>query len=61
LTVEADQINIDVMQRNIEAGKASSLEMIPLQNTLLIDQYILQQDINAYMTAVANFQNSLDN
>ncbi len=61
LTVEADQINIDVMQKNIEVGKSSSLEMIALQNTLLNDQYSLQQDINAYMTATANFQNSLDN
>lgn len=61
LTVEADQINIDVMQKNIEVGKSSSLEMIALQNTLLNDQYTLQQDINAYMTAKANFQDSLDN
>lgn len=61
LTVEADQINIKVMEKNIEVGKASSLEMIALQNTLLNDQYTLQQNINAYMTAVTNFKNSLDN
>lgn len=60
LAVEADQINIDVMQKNIEVGKSSSIEMITLQNTFLNDQNTLQQDINAYMTAVANFQNSLD-
>ncbi|MDD4679847.1 MAG: TolC family protein [Clostridia bacterium] len=61
LTVEADQININIMQKNIEAGKSSGLEMIPLQNTLLNDQYTLQQDINAYMMAVTNFRNSLEN
>lgn len=61
LTVEADQINVNVMQKNIDVGKASSLEMIALQNTLLNDQFTLQQDINAYMTAAINFQNSLDN
>jgi len=60
LTVEADQINIDVMQKNIDVGKSSSLEMIALQNTLLNDQYTLRQDINSYLTAVTNFQNSLD-
>ncbi len=60
LTVEADQINIDTMQKNIDVGKSSSLDMITLQNTLLNDQNTLQQDINTYMTAVANFQNSLD-
>lgn len=61
LTVEADQISINVMQKNIEVGKSSSLEMIALQNTLLKDQFTLQQDINSYLTAAANFQNSLDN
>lgn len=61
LAVEADQINIDVMQKTIDVGKSSSLDIISLQNTLLNDQYTLQQDINAYMTAAANFQNSLDN
>lgn len=61
LTLEADQINIDVMQKGIDVGKSSSLEMISLQNKLLTDQYTLQQDINAYMTAAANFQNSLAN
>lgn len=61
LTVEADQINVNVMQKNIDVGKASSLEMIALQNTLLNDQFTLQQDINAYMTAAIKFQNSLDN
>ena len=60
LTVEADQINADVMQKNIDVGKSSSLEMIALQNTLLNDQYTLQQDSNAYMTAAISFQNSLD-
>ncbi|MFZ3131110.1 MAG: TolC family protein [Desulfosporosinus sp.] len=61
LTVEADQININVMQKNIDVGKSSSLEMIALQNILLNDQYTLQQDINVYMTAASNLQNSLDN
>ena len=61
LTVEADQINVNVMQKSIDVGKSSSLEMIALQNTLLNDQYTLQQDVNAYMTAATNFQNSLDN
>ena len=61
LTVEADQININVMLKNIEVGKSSTLEMIPLQNTLLNDQFTLQQDINTYMTAATNFQNTLDN
>ena len=61
LTVEADQINIKVMEKNIEVGNSSSLELIALQNTLLNDQITLQQDINAYMTAAKNFQNSLDN
>lgn len=61
LTLEADQINIDVMQKSIDVGVSSSLQMITLQNKLLNDQYTLQQDINAYMTAVANFQNSLAN
>lgn len=60
LTVEADQINISVMQKNIDVGKASSLEMIALQNKLLTDQYTLRQDIDAYMTAVTNFKNSLE-
>jgi outer membrane protein TolC len=60
LTLEADQININVLQKNIDVGKSSTLEMIALQNTLLNDQYTLQQDINAYMTAATNFQNSLD-
>ena len=60
LTVEADQINSNVMQKNIEVGKASRLEMIALQNTLLNDQYSLQQDVNTYMTAAINFKNSLD-
>ncbi|OLN32127.1 hypothetical protein DSOL_2000 [Desulfosporosinus metallidurans] len=61
LAVEADQINVNVMQKTIDVGKSSSLDIISLQNTLLNDQYTLQQDINAYMTAAANFQNSLDN
>lgn len=61
LTVEADQINVSVMQKTIDAGQASSLQMIALQNTLLNDQYTQQQDINAYMTAAVNLQNSLDN
>jgi hypothetical protein len=61
LTVEADKINTDIMQKNIDAGKNSNLDMISLQNTLLNDQNTLQQDINSYMTAVANLQNSLDN
>ncbi|HVJ49279.1 TolC family protein [Desulfitobacterium sp.] len=60
LTVEADQINIDIKQKNIDVGTSSTLEMIPLQTTLLNDQYTLQQDINAYMAAAANFQNSLE-
>ena len=34
--------------------------MIALQNTLLNDQFTLQQDINAYTTAGINFQNSLN-
>ncbi|AFM43240.1 hypothetical protein Desaci_4396 [Desulfosporosinus acidiphilus SJ4] len=60
LTVEADKINIDVMQKNIDAGKSTILDMISLQNTLLNDQFTLQQDVNSYMTAAANYQNSLD-
>lgn len=60
LTVEADQINLKVMLDKIKVGKASSLEMIDLQNTLLNSQYTLQQNINAYMTAVTNFKNSLE-
>ncbi|MDQ7093919.1 TolC family protein [Desulfosporosinus sp. PR] len=60
LTVEADQINLDTKQKNVDVGTASSLDLINLQNTLLNDQNTLQQDINTYMTAVANFQNSLD-
>lgn len=60
LTVEADQINLKSMQQNIDAGVNSTLDIIPLQNTLLTDQYTLQQDINNYMTASVNFQNSLD-
>ena len=60
LTLEADQINVNVLQKNIEVGMASSLELIALQNTLLNNQSTLQQDINAYMMAATNFQNSLD-
>lgn len=60
LTVEADQINIDIMKKNIEVGKSSSLELLALQNTLLTDQNTMQQDVIAYMTDAANFQNSLD-
>lgn len=61
LAIEADQINIDVLQKKIDAGTASSLEMIALKNKLIDDQTTLQKDINAYMTASANFQNSLEN
>ncbi|XWX59961.1 TolC family protein [Desulfitobacterium sp. AusDCA] len=60
LTVEADQINIDVMQKNIEVGKSSNLDLLKLQSTLLTDQNTMQQDVIAYMTAAANFQNSLE-
>lgn len=60
LTVEADQINIDIMKKNIEVGQASDLQLLALQSTLLTDQNTLQKDIIAYMTAVANFQNSLE-
>ncbi|MCG1024855.1 TolC family protein [Dehalobacter sp.] len=60
LTVEADKINLDNMQKLYNAGKASKLDIISLKNILLIDQNTLQQDINTYMTAAANFQNSLD-
>lgn len=60
LTVEADQINIDVMQKNIEVGKSSNLDLLKLQSTLLTDQNTMQQDVVTYMTAVANFQNSLE-
>ncbi|WP_088228992.1 TolC family protein [Desulfosporosinus sp. FKB] len=59
LTAEADQINLDTKQKNVDVGTASSLDLINLQNTLLNDQNTLQQDINAYMTAAANLQNDL--
>lgn len=60
LTVEADQINIDIMQKNIEVGKSSNLDLLALQSTLLTDQNTMQKDVIAYMTAAANFQNSLE-
>lgn len=60
LTVEADQINIDMMQKNIEVGTSSNLDLLKLQGTLLTDQNTMQQDVIAYMTAAANFQNSLE-
>ncbi len=59
LTVEADQINLNTKQKNVDVGTATSLDMINLQNTLLNDQNTLQQDINSYMTAAANLQNDL--
>ena len=60
LAVEADQINIELLQKKIDAGVSSSIEIIELQTKLLNDQYTLLQSINSYMTAVANFENSLD-
>ncbi|XRP91277.1 TolC family protein [Desulfitobacterium sp. Sab5] len=60
LTVEADQINIAIMQKKVEVGTSSSLELLALQSTLLTDQNTMQQDVIAYMTAAANFQNSLE-
>lgn len=60
LTLEADKINIDLMQKKIDAGQSSTLEMIPLDNKQLSDQYTLRQDVIAYRTAVANFNNRLD-
>lgn len=61
LAVEADKINIEVMHKKIDAGVSSSIEIIELQNKLLNDQYTLLQNIISYMTAVSNFENSLDN
>ncbi|EHL04241.1 hypothetical protein HMPREF0322_05161 [Desulfitobacterium hafniense DP7] len=60
LTVEADQIEMDILQKKIEVGTASPIEMIEPQNKLLNDQYTLLQNINSYMTAAASFENSLD-
>ncbi len=60
LAVEADKINIEVLQKKIDAGVSSSIEMIELQNKLLNDQYTLLQNIISYMSAVANFENSLE-
>lgn len=61
LAVEADKINIEVLQKKIDAGVSSSIEMIELQNKLLNDQYTLLQNIISYMSAAANFENSLEN
>ncbi len=60
LQVEADTINVDIMQKKIDAGVSSSIEIIQLQNQLLNDEYTLVQNINAYMSAVASFENSLE-
>lgn len=60
LTLEADQINIDILQKSIDVGKSSSLEMISLENTLLDDQLTLQKNIISYMTAAANLRNDLN-
>lgn len=60
LTVEADQIDMDILQKKIEVGTASPLEIIEPQNKLLNDQYTLLQNINSYMTAAASFENSLE-
>lgn len=61
LAVEADKINIEIMNKKIEAGVSSSIEIIELQNKLLNDQYTLLQNIISYMTAISNFENSLEN
>jgi len=60
LAVEADQINLELLQKKIDAGIASPIEIIQLQNNLLNDQYTLLQQIKSYNTAVTNFINSLE-
>ncbi|ACL22480.1 hypothetical protein Dhaf_4479 [Desulfitobacterium hafniense DCB-2] len=60
LAVEADQINIEILQKKIDVGTSSSIEMIELQNQLLNDQYTLLQNINNYMSAAASLRNSLE-
>ncbi|MGI1658547.1 MAG: TolC family protein [Desulfitobacterium sp.] len=60
LSVEADRINIDILQKKIDVGISSSIEMIELQNQLLNDQYTLLQSTNNYMTAAASLRNSLN-
>ena len=60
LAVEADKINIEVLQKKIDAGVSSSIEMIEFQNKLLNDQYTLLQNIISYMSAASNFENSLE-
>ncbi|AGA70611.1 hypothetical protein Desdi_3217 [Desulfitobacterium dichloroeliminans LMG P-21439] len=61
LAVEADKINMEILQKKIDVGVSSSIEIIEIQNKLLNDQYALLQDINSYMAAKASFTNSLDN
>lgn len=60
LAVEADKINTEILQKKIEVGISSSIEMIELQNKLLNDQYTLLQNINNYMSAAAGLRNSLE-
>lgn len=60
LTIEAAEINLNVAQQTYNIGQSVYLDVLSSQLQLLKAKNALKQDIISYMTAVANFQNSLE-
>lgn len=60
LSVESCQIDLNTAQANYSIGKISNLDLLNAQLALSKEKNTLQQDINSYMKASKDFENSLD-
>lgn len=60
LSIEAAEINLKIAEGTYKVGQKTYLDVLNAQLELSKAKNTLQQDLISYMTAVANFKNSLE-